>query len=146
TENFLADIGEFSYHIAIRDLDDEPLSEEETDQLSSLYESANEIRKELRKVQHTVFEDQLRWVDVQLALVNNDRSEPNSIIDGFTTIEDRSSGFNESHFQNMASDFPSQQESYQFIDGDSLTEEEVEAIIREQFELTDDLDVDLQKS
>lgn len=146
TESFLADIGEFSYHVAIRDLDNEPLSEEERERLSGLYESSDQIRKELRNVQHKVFHDQLRWVDVQLALANNDRENPNSIIDGFTAIEDHSTGFNEVHFQNLASDFPSQQTSYQYIGGDSVTEGEIISIIRSQFDLTEDLEIDLQKS
>ncbi|WP_440895753.1 germination protein YpeB [Amphibacillus sp. Q70] len=146
TESFLADIGEFTYHVAIRDLDNEPLSDDETDRLSSLYESANEIRKELRTVQHKVFDDQLRWVDVELALANNDREQPNHIIDGFTAVEEYTSGFNESHFHNLSSDFPSQQESFQFVDGESISEEEVSDLIREQFDLTEELEIDLQKS
>lgn len=146
TESFLADIGEFTYHVAIRDLDQEPLDDEEVTQLENLYESANEIRKELRTVQHKVFTDQLRWVEVELALASNDRETPNHIIDGFQSIEDYTSGFDEAHFHNLAADFPSQQEEFRFIEGDAIDEEDVEKLIIEQFDLTDDLEIDLQKS
>ncbi|HHU20273.1 MAG TPA: germination protein YpeB [Bacilli bacterium] len=146
TETFLADIGEFTYHVAIRDLDNEPLSEEETDRLTQLYQSADEIRKELRTVQHKVFSDQLKWAEVELALARNDRESPNHIIDGFTAVEDYTSGFDQVHFDNLAADFPSQQERFQFVDGDPINEEEVEELIIEQFDLTPDIELELQKS
>lgn len=146
TEGFLADIGEFTYHVAIRDLDNEPLEEKELDQLTNLYESANEIRKELRTVQHQVFSEQLKWVDVELALAKNEREKPNQIIDGFSSIESYTSEFDQAHFHNLAADFPSQQERFQFIDGDPISEADVESMMIEQFDLSDNLEIDLQKS
>lgn len=146
TETFLADIGEFTYHVAIRDLDNEPLSEDEIDRLAQLYESANEIRKELRTVQHKVFSDQLKWVEVELALANNDRETPNDIIDSFTAVEDFTTGFDQSHFDNLSADFPSQQERFQFVSGDPINEADVENLIMRQFDLSEDLEIDLQKS
>lgn len=68
TEEFLANVGEFSYRTAVRDLDQEPLSDEEYQTLQALYEKSGDIQKELRKVQHLVLENNLRWMDVQLAL------------------------------------------------------------------------------
>lgn len=146
TETFLADIGEFTYHVAIRDLDNKPLNEEEIGRLVQLYESANEIRKELRTVQHKVFSDQLKWVEVELALANNDRETPNHIIDSFTAVEDFTTGFDQSHFDNLSADFPSQQERFQFVSGDPINEADVENLIMRQFDLSEDLDIDLQKS
>ena len=146
TETFLADIGEFTYHVAIRDLDNKPLNEEEIGRLGQLYESANEIRKELRTVQHKVFSDQLKWTEVELALANNDRETPNHIIDSFTAVEDFTTGFDQSHFDNLSADFPSQQERFQFVSGDPINEADVENLIMRQFDLSEDLDIDLQKS
>lgn len=40
TEEFLANVGEFSYRAAVRDLDKEPLSEDEYKTLESLYEKS----------------------------------------------------------------------------------------------------------
>lgn len=146
TETFLADIGEFTYHVAIRDLDNDPLNEDEIDRLAQLYESANEIRKELRTVQHKVFSDQLKWVEVELALANNDRETPNQIIDSFTAVEDYTTGFDQSHFDNLSADFPSQQARFQFVSGDPINEADVENLIMRQFDLSADLDIELQKS
>ena len=52
TEEFLAQVGEFSYRTAVRDLDKEPLNDEEYAALKSLYGQAAEIQDELRRVQH----------------------------------------------------------------------------------------------
>src|SRR5699024_1444859 len=49
TEEFLSNISDFTYRTAVRDLDDEPLSEEETKLLESLYEQSGEIKNELRQ-------------------------------------------------------------------------------------------------
>ena len=59
TEEFLAKIGDFSYRTAVRDLNKEPLSEEESKTLTKLYKDAADIQDELRNVQHLVLEKNL---------------------------------------------------------------------------------------
>src|SRR5690606_2283862 len=54
TEDFLTNIGNFSYRTAVRDLDKDPLSTEEFAMLKKMYAQSNEVRNELRKVQHMV--------------------------------------------------------------------------------------------
>ena len=68
TEEFLAQVGEFSYRTAVRDLDKDPLTEEEYTTLKHLYGRAEEIQNELRKVQHLAMKNNLRWMDVELTL------------------------------------------------------------------------------
>src|SRR5690606_22796698 len=67
TEEFLANIGDFSYRAAVRDLDKEPLTEKEYESLKTLYSQSADIQKELRKVQHMVLKNNLRWMDVEMA-------------------------------------------------------------------------------
>jgi len=98
TEEFLANIGKFSHDTAIRDLDGEPLSEKEYATLQQLYKNAEEIQKELRKVQHLVMENNLRWMDVELALASGQKQADNTIIDGLKTIEKNSEGYSETDF------------------------------------------------
>ncbi|WP_067836581.1 germination protein YpeB [Amphibacillus sediminis] len=145
TENFLAEIGDFSYDVAVRNLEDEPLSDEEIEKLTALYQSSNDIREELRTVQHTVLNDQLRWVDVELALASSE-VEQSPIIDGFTKVEDHANGFTETHFQNLSTNLPNQQHKFAYLTGDPITEEEAIQLIKDQFELPDDIEIDLQKS
>src|SRR5690625_2110785 len=95
TEEFLSQIGDFTYRTAIRDLDDDPLTEDELKTLEQLYEQAEHIKNELRQVQHTVLKDNLRWMDVELALATEDEQVDNTIIDGFKTVEKKVEEFSE---------------------------------------------------
>src|SRR5690625_6789811 len=52
TEAFLSNIGNFTYKTAIRNLDDDPLTEKELDSLQKFYDQAAQIKDELRKAQY----------------------------------------------------------------------------------------------
>lgn len=97
TEEFLANIGDFSYRTAVRNLDDEPLSDKEYKSLKKLYGDAKDIQDELRNVQHLVLENNLRWMDVEMALATNKQGD-NTIIDGLKTVEDKVDGYQETSF------------------------------------------------
>lgn len=87
TEEFLAKIGDFAYKTAIRDLNKDPLSEKEYENLKTLHSRAVEIQSELRKVQTKVIDQKLRWMDVESALASEEENLDNTIIDGFRTID-----------------------------------------------------------
>src|SRR5699024_5355279 len=50
TKKFLADIGDFTYDTAVRNLDDDPLSDGEIETLEKLYKQSGELKDELRSV------------------------------------------------------------------------------------------------
>lgn len=100
TEELLSDIGNFSYRTAVRDLEKEPLNDKEYANLESLYKQAGEIQDELRKVQYLAIRNNLRWMDVEMALASNDENTDNTIIDGFKTVEKKVSGYTEANGQN----------------------------------------------
>src|SRR5699024_8296142 len=79
TEEFLANIGDFTYRTAVRDLEKDPLSDKETKTLNKLYEQAEDIKNELREVQHLTLKNNLRWMDVQLALATQEEPADNTI-------------------------------------------------------------------
>src|SRR5699024_8221998 len=87
TEEFLSQIGDFTYRTAIRNLDDDPLTDDEIETLEKYYSQAEEIKDELRQVQHATLSDDLRWMDVELALATQEEQVDNTIIDGFQTVE-----------------------------------------------------------
>lgn len=89
TEEFLSRIANFSYKTAIRDLTKQPLTEQELATLKSLYQSAEDIAKDLHAVQQKVLADSLRWMDVELALASEDSPRDNAIIDGFKTVDNK---------------------------------------------------------
>ncbi|MFD2611991.1 germination protein YpeB [Paenibacillus gansuensis] len=87
TEEFLANISNFSYRAAVRDLTKEPLTDGEYKTLKSLYKRSQEISKELRTVQAKTIKNNLRWMDVELALATEKTPKDNTIIDGFKTVD-----------------------------------------------------------
>lgn len=95
TEEYLYKIGQFSYRNAIRDLDNEPLTEEEYRTLEVLYEQSGEIQREMRQVQSMVLEEDLRWMDVELELANEEEPLNNAIVNGFHIVDEKVSGFSE---------------------------------------------------
>ncbi|UQZ81951.1 Sporulation protein YpeB [Paenibacillus konkukensis] len=87
TEEFLANMANFSYRAATRDLNKQPLSEEELSNLNALYSHASEISTDLRAMQTKVMQNNLRWMDVETALATQKEPLDNTIIDGFQTVD-----------------------------------------------------------
>ncbi|KAB7708892.1 germination protein YpeB [Bacillus aerolatus] len=104
TEEFLGSIGDFSYKAAVRDLEKEPLTNEEYAHLKNLHEQSADIQNELRKVQHMVLKNNLRWMDVELALATEKEGTDNTIIDGFKTVEKKSQGYSETNVSTLPGD------------------------------------------
>lgn len=146
TEEFLSNIGDFSYRTAVRNLEEEPLSDEEIATLEALYETSHEIKDELRKVQHVVLEENLRWMDVQLALVNNDEQQDNTIVDGFETVEEAAKGYSESMLSTNATGISNENHQYQFVTGKQIDKSQVKKQLQKLFSLDDSLDITITKS
>lgn len=95
TEEFLSDVGDFTYKVAVRDLSKSPLTDKEYKTLNSLYDQSGEIQNEMRQVQHLVIDNNLRWMDVELALATKEKQGDNTIIDGLKTVEKSMDSFAE---------------------------------------------------
>ncbi|MCH5584314.1 germination protein YpeB [Shimazuella sp. AN120528] len=85
-EEFLSDLGTFSYKIGVRDLHVQPMSNNEWKSLHALYNHQKEIRSNLHQLQSKVMNKNLRWMDVELALASEDNPMDNTIIDGFHKV------------------------------------------------------------
>ncbi|MBD1371645.1 germination protein YpeB [Hazenella sp. IB182357] len=85
-EKFVAKTGKFAYEIGLRDLDKQPLTDDEWKTLEGLYQNADDIRKDLQSVQKKVMDKDLRWMDVEMALASEDQKMDNVIIDGFKEV------------------------------------------------------------
>ncbi|MCD5323014.1 MULTISPECIES: germination protein YpeB [Pontibacillus] len=145
TEEFLANIGEFSYRTAIRDLNKNPLTDEEVKLLENLYKQSGKIEKELRKVQYMVLNDNLRWMDVQLALANDDKAD-NTIIDGFKTVEKNMEGYSEGDLGPTFTGASKENHEYQFLKGENLSEEKAREKTKNIFEIPKGAKVTMTKS
>ncbi|WP_186577823.1 germination protein YpeB [Aquibacillus kalidii] len=146
TEEFLSNIGDFSYRTAVRDLGNEPLSEEELETLNKLYEQSGEIEKELRKVQSLALKNNLRWMDVQLALASNDEKADNTIIDGFKTVEKTVKGYSEGNFGPTMTGMARENHEYKYVKGEAITKEKVEEMAKELFKIDKQTELTITES
>lgn len=146
TEEFLSRIGDFTYRTAVRDLEKEPLDEKEMETLENLYKQAGEIKDELRQVQHLVLKNNLRWMDVQLALATHDEPADNTIIDGFKTVEKKVEGYEESHVDTLIGDHTAKEEKFSFLEGKKFNEDEILSRSKEIFQIENDESLSISKS
>jgi spore germination protein len=121
TEEFLANIANFSYRTAVRDLDKSPLTDKEYSSLQTLYKQSGDIQRELRTVQHLVLKNNLRWMDVELALASGKEKTDNTIIDGLKTVEKTVSGFKESSFGTTNVTMQQKDEKYKKLQGKQIS-------------------------
>ncbi|TXC93312.1 germination protein YpeB [Metabacillus litoralis] len=132
TEEFLAGISDFSYRTAVRDLEKDPLTEKEYETLKSMYTQAADIQQELRKVQNLVLENNLRWMDVELALASGQKQMDNTIIDGFETVEENVKSYSETEFgASLTSMKKNMGEGFENLKGNKISEEEARKVAKE---------------
>ncbi|MCM3566768.1 germination protein YpeB [Neobacillus mesonae] len=141
TEEFLSNIGNFSYRTAIRDLDKEPLTDKEYNTLKVLYKQSGDIQNELRKVQHMVLKNNLRWMDVEMALASGKETTDNTIIDGFKTVEKTVTGFDETDFGPTFSNMQKKDENFKNVSGKTISKSEAAAIAKKYMNMKGNLNV-----
>ncbi|MEW9699019.1 germination protein YpeB [Paenibacillus sp. SI8] len=95
TQDFLANMANFSYRMSVRDMTKQPLNEQEVKTLTALYDHSKDITTELRGVQSKVITNNLRWMDVETALVSQNEVHDNAIIDGFSTVDKKVGAYEE---------------------------------------------------
>ncbi|MFS0635654.1 germination protein YpeB [Mesobacillus foraminis] len=124
TEEFLANIGNFTYKAAVRDLDKEPLTDQEYQTLQKLYKESANIQNDLREVQHTVLENNLTWMDVELALASGKENADNTIIDGFQTVEKTVESYSETEFGPGMVSMQKDDDQFKKLKGKTITQKE----------------------
>ncbi|HET7629241.1 MAG TPA: germination protein YpeB [Bacillales bacterium] len=87
TEAFLSNIGEFSYRVSARNLSKQPLTSSEYERLERLYKRSSQIEQQLRSVQAIMMKNDLRWMDVKMALASGKNPADNTVIDGLKTMD-----------------------------------------------------------
>ncbi|PFH86963.1 germination protein YpeB [Bacillus sp. AFS088145] len=135
TEEFLTNIGDFSYRTAVRDLDKEPLTQNEYATLQKLYDNSAEIQGEIRKVQHMVFENKLRWMDVELAYAKDQNPKNNVIIDGFKSVERNVMTYSDANADPSLTNYKVNRASLSNVKGKKITPEQAKDIAKKFLEL-----------
>ncbi|RSK27453.1 germination protein YpeB [Bacillus sp. HMF5848] len=146
TEEFLSNIGEFSYRTAVRDLEKEPLSEQEVKTLETLYSNAADIQKELRTVQSLVIENNLRWMDVELALAAGEEKTDNTIIDGLKTVEKNVESYSETDFGPTFTSMEKIDEGFKHLEGKEISAEEAKEIAKDFLDIEENVEINVVES
>lgn len=123
TESLLANLAAFSYKTAMRDLQKQPLTETEMKVMKTLYEQSKEIRNDLRKVQESVLNDHLQWMDVEMLLASGKENYDNDIIDGFQLMNKRVGEFGDIDWGPTVSAM-NRRMAIRSVGGPAITEEE----------------------
>jgi spore germination protein len=89
TQKLLHNVSHFAYKTNIRDTKTAPLTQAERTLLTNLYKRTGEISTELRRVQTAVMSKQLRWMDVELAQIEENTTRDTSIVDGFQLVNEK---------------------------------------------------------
>lgn len=134
TEQFLANLAEFTYRVAIRDMGEKPISEQEFRTLQALYKRSGELVRELQSIQEHVLNKNLRWMDVEVALAGEQQKLDNGIIDGFKLVDKKVSEYDEVDF---GPDMPKGIRSLDFkkLSGKAATPSDIVKKAREFFQL-----------
>lgn len=146
TEEFLSKIGDFTYQTAIRNLDDEPLSSDEVKTLEQLYKQAAVIKDELRQVQHMSLKNNLRWMDVELALATEDEQIDNTIIDGFKTVEKGVGQFSEGKEGVNFLGASVKEDTFKHVTGKRKSEKAIRDFSKKLFNISDKTEISITKS
>lgn len=146
TEEFLSKIGDFSYKTAVRDLDKEPLTDEEYNTLQDLYKKSSEIEGELRKVQYAVLNNNLRWMDVELALAKNKEPNDNTIIDGFKTVEKTVESYGDTELGVENVSVEQKDQNFKNIKGKSITKNEAVKLAKKYSGIQNEKEVKVTES
>ncbi|MCD1260192.1 germination protein YpeB [Paenibacillus athensensis] len=126
TQDFLANMANFSYRMAVRDTTRQPLSEDELKTLNALYQHAGDLTGEIRGVQDKVIASNLRWMDVESALASQKEVRDNAIIDGFATVDKKVSAYPELNW-GPANLNVFQANNVQALNGKDMTPDEIKA-------------------
>ncbi|AKO93983.1 germination protein YpeB [Priestia filamentosa] len=146
TEEFLSNVSDFSYRVGVRDLDKNPLTDEEYGRLEELYKQSTDIQQDLRKVQNLVLEDNLRWMDVEMALATNDAQADNTIIDGLKTVEKRAGEYSETDFGPTNASSEEGNKNFSKLKGKEIDENEARKVARSFLELDKNAKIDVTKN
>ncbi|WP_424766096.1 germination protein YpeB [Paenibacillus sp. sgz302251] len=123
-EDFLSHIANFSYKTAVRDLSKQPLTPDEFSMMKTLYAKSEEISKDLAGMQKEVMANNLRWMDVEVALASDQSNNNNKIIDGFRSVDKKVSEYPEINWGPSVSSMY-QTRTFNMLSGEVVTPEEI---------------------
>ncbi|MDQ8735481.1 germination protein YpeB [Paenibacillus sp. LHD-38] len=126
-EDFLSRIANFAYKTAVRDLTKQPLTQDEFKTMKTLYANSEQISNELIGMQKEVLANNLRWMDVEIALASEKSNNDNTIVDGFKTVDKKVSEYPEINWGPSVSSMY-QKRTIKMLGGKMVTAEDIKKL------------------
>lgn len=123
-EDFLSRISNFAYKTAVRDLTKHPLTDNEYKTLQTLYQKSDEIAKDLHRMQEDVINDNLRWMDVEVAIAQDQQESGNMIVDGLREVNGKVGQYPEMNW-GPSVDSMYEKRTIKMLSGETVQPEEV---------------------
>ncbi|MBU8907221.1 germination protein YpeB [Desertibacillus haloalkaliphilus] len=125
-EKFLHDVGTFSYKTAVRDLEEEPLTEDEYNTIEHLYDMSKDIQNELRQAQASLLKHNMRWLDIESEFQSLDEPLDNTVVNGFDHVNNMVKGYSETDWGAGLSqmDVFNDEDLAEKLNGDEISESE----------------------
>ncbi|HEX6923309.1 MAG TPA: germination protein YpeB [Bacillales bacterium] len=134
TEEFLSNIGQFSYRLSTRNLNKRPMTGDEEQTLKKLYKRSTDIEHQLREVQAIIMKKDLRWMDVKAALASGEEPMDNSVIDGLKTVDKKVQGYDNINWGPEVTEMAKNREGqFAKLKGDKISPQEAKKVAREFF-------------
>ncbi|REK77277.1 germination protein YpeB [Paenibacillus paeoniae] len=124
-EDFLSHISNFAYKTSVRDLTKQPLTDGEFKTLQTLYEKSDEIAKDLHRMQQDVLKNNLRWMDVEVAIASDAKAGGNTIVDGLRSVEGKVDGYPDMDWGPSVSSLY-QKRTMKMLSGNKVSSEEIQ--------------------
>ncbi|MEF2244932.1 MULTISPECIES: germination protein YpeB [unclassified Paenibacillus] len=123
-EDFLSRISNFAYKTSVRDLTKQPLTEDEFKTLNTLYEKSKEISKDLNHMQQQVLSNNMRWMDIEIAIAKDSAKGGNIIVDGLRDVDKRIGEYPELNWgPSVASMY--EKRSFKALGGEAVSAEQI---------------------
>lgn len=147
TDQFLAGIADFTYDIGMRDLSKEPLTDKEWERLKELHAQAEKVQQDLRSLQRKVMAQNLRWMDVELAILAEDAELSKDILDGIETLDKQVEGYIETEGGSKDLKYTeTRQKQNDLLQGKKVTKEEATDILFKFMRLKEKPDVQVEEN
>ncbi|WP_085523529.1 germination protein YpeB [Tuberibacillus sp. Marseille-P3662] len=143
TEEFLSNIGQFSYQNAIKDQGKTTLSDKEYQTLEKLYSQSDQVEKSLRKVQSDVVNNNLKWMQ---AGKTNDQQQDNQLVSDIQSVDQKVAKFENDWGPEMDRASFDDAGALNKLDGEEMSKDEAVKKAKKYLKVTDVSNVAVQRS
>ncbi|GAE25104.1 spore germination protein YpeB [Halalkalibacter wakoensis JCM 9140] len=137
TEEFLFKLGRFSYRTSIRDLDADPLTDDEYSTLEKLYDYSKDIREEVRRSQAMMLANGDQWINIEEEMRASQEPIDNMVVHNLEVMNKSIQSYSETEWgAGLAAIDDLNGELKEALDGEPVSKEEAERLARQYLDVS----------